>query len=89
MFAFLAPPSLGELERRLRGRGTDSEAVVAQRLANARTELAAWPEYDYLVVNGDVAHAVATLKSILEAAHAATRCVKADESADPLGLFAG
>jgi guanylate kinase len=87
VFAFLAPPSLRELERRLRGRGTDSEAVVARRLATARVELAAWPEYDYLVVNDDVARAVATLRSILAAAHVSTRCVRIAAPNAPLSLF--
>ncbi|HJA79721.1 guanylate kinase [uncultured Desulfovibrio sp.] len=54
VFVFILPPSLAELERRLRGRGLDSEETIARRLRNARAELreAAW--YDYLVVNDDV-----------------------------------
>lgn len=62
---FIAPPSLAELERRLRGRGTDSEEVVALRLANARRELAAASEYDYLVVNDSLVEAVETVRSII------------------------
>lgn len=62
---FIAPPSLAELERRLRGRGTESEEVVALRLANARRELAAASEYDYLVVNDSLAEAVETVRSII------------------------
>ena len=51
---FLAPPSFEELERRLRGRGTDSEESIKTRLANAKKELACEPEYDYTIVNNTV-----------------------------------
>lgn len=53
VLVFLLPPSRGELERRLRGRGTDREADLRRRLENASAELAAAPRYDYLVVNDD------------------------------------
>lgn len=49
---FLGPPSLSELERRLRGRGSDAEEVIQRRLGTARDEAARWTEYDYLVVSG-------------------------------------
>ncbi|MDH3349100.1 MAG: guanylate kinase [Desulfobulbaceae bacterium] len=62
---FIAPPSLTELERRLRGRGTESEEVVALRLANARRELTAAAEYDYLVINDSLSEAVEMVRSIL------------------------
>ncbi len=48
---FLAPPSLTVLERRLRTRATDSDETIRRRLANARLEMTAWREYDFLVVN--------------------------------------
>jgi guanylate kinase len=48
---FVLPPSIAELERRLRGRGTDSDAVIAGRMAQARDEMAHVEEYAYLVVN--------------------------------------
>jgi len=48
---FLLPPSMAELERRLRSRRTDSEEVINRRLAMARTEIEHWPEYDYVLVN--------------------------------------
>ena len=51
-FVFIAPPSLAELERRLRGRETDSEETIQRRLRNATGELAKWREYEYLLVNG-------------------------------------
>ncbi len=54
---FVMPPSLGELERRLRGRGTESEAEIEQRLSNAREESKAAREYKYVVVNDDLRRA--------------------------------
>jgi len=61
----LLPPNFGELERRLRGRGTESEADIRRRLDTARTEIAAAPEYDYLVVNDDLARAVEAVRAII------------------------
>jgi guanylate kinase len=62
---FIAPPSLAELSRRLRGRGTEDEATVAKRLANAEEEMTAAPDYDYVIVNDVLAEAVESLRSIL------------------------
>ncbi len=53
-YVFVAPPSFAELERRLRGRGTESEEVIARRLANARRELSFWREYEYVLVNSEL-----------------------------------
>jgi len=64
---FIAPPSLAELERRLRGRGTESEATIALRLNNARKELACAGSYDYLIVNDRLDRAVDNLRSIIVA----------------------
>jgi len=70
-FVFIAPPSLDELQRRLRGRGTEPEAVLQQRLANAETELHAWLEYDYIVINDTIAAAAQRLCAILRAGRCA------------------
>jgi guanylate kinase len=51
---FLLPPSIGELERRLSSRGTDSADVVADRMARARSEISHWDGYDYVVINDDI-----------------------------------
>jgi guanylate kinase len=64
---FVLPPSLAELERRLRGRGQDSDAVVAQRMAKAGDEMSHWREYDYIVVNVDLDTSVAAVQAILAA----------------------
>ena len=67
---FLMPPSAQELERRLRGRGTDGEEQVAIRLKHARHEMELFEAYDYLVVNEDVERAYAELASIVRASRA-------------------
>ncbi len=66
---FIAPPSLEELERRLRGRGTDTEEAVQGRLARARQEYQEADFYDYLIVNDDAEKAAAKLSAIIEAEH--------------------
>ncbi len=65
---FLFPPSWDDLEKRLRGRGTDSDAVIATRLKNARTEVGYAPRYTYWVVNDTVDEAVARIQAIILAA---------------------
>lgn len=64
---FVLPPSIEELERRLRGRGTDSDEVIARRMAQARDELAHFAEYSYLVVNDCFETALAALVAIVTA----------------------
>ena len=51
---FILPPSLQELERRLRARAQDPEEVVLRRMAKASDEMSHWAEYDYIVVNDDI-----------------------------------
>lgn len=62
---FLAPPSWEELERRLTGRGTETEEQIAQRLATARTELQAQDEFDTIVTNDDVERAARELATLM------------------------
>ena len=80
-FVFLAPPSLAELERRLRGRQTDAEAVIVRRLASAQREIAAWREYDFLVINDEIPRAVGEMTAILDA----RRCATPAWIGEPLG----
>ncbi|MCK9173952.1 MAG: guanylate kinase [Desulforhopalus sp.] len=68
---FIAPPGLKELERRLRGRGTENDSTITLRMKNAEQEMAAASEYQYLMVNDDLDSAVDTLKSIIIAERAA------------------
>jgi len=66
---FLQPPSLEELERRLRGRRTENDDAIARRLLNARSELAQRKYYDYGVINDTVKGAVDGIRAILLAEH--------------------
>ncbi|MDX1499465.1 MAG: guanylate kinase [Woeseiaceae bacterium] len=62
---FILPPSMTELERRLRDRQTDSAEVIARRLRDARSDMSHWREFDYVVINDDLEQAVAALDAIL------------------------
>jgi guanylate kinase len=64
---FILPPSPEVLESRLRGRGQDSEEVVARRLASAREEISHVSEYEYVIINDDFNRAVLDLRSIVRA----------------------
>jgi guanylate kinase len=64
---FILPPSIAELDRRLRSRGQDSDAVIAGRMAKSRDEISHWAEYDYVLVNDDLAQTFERLKAILTA----------------------
>jgi guanylate kinase len=64
---FLLPPSLAELEARLRGRGTDAPAEIGRRLRAAREELAAAPEFDYAVVNDELEACVREVQAVVAA----------------------
>ena len=65
---FILPPSVAELERRLRGRQTDAEAVILRRLKDALGDMAHWSEFDYVVVNDDFAAALARLNAVIAGA---------------------
>jgi guanylate kinase len=69
VLVFLQPPSIEELERRLRGRRTETEDSIAVRLLNARSELAHRKYYDYAVVNDTVDGAVDAIRAIILAEH--------------------
>ena len=77
-FVFLLPPTMAELERRLRARATDGEAVIAARLEAVRSELAALHRFDYAVVNENAEQSTAALLAI----------VRAERSGEPRALAA-
>jgi guanylate kinase len=62
---FISPPSMEELEKRLRGRGTDEEKVIRKRLENAAAEMAAAKEYSFQIVNDDLEKAYHELKTVI------------------------
>ncbi|MBS7813198.1 guanylate kinase [Roseococcus pinisoli] len=65
---FLLPPSIRELERRLRGRGQDSPEEIARRMAAARDEISHWEEFDHVLVNEDFQDTAQAVRAILQAA---------------------
>ncbi len=64
---FILPPSVKELESRLKGRAQDSDEVVQKRMAKATSEMSHWNEYDYIIVNEDIEDSVAMVEAILTA----------------------
>lgn len=65
---FVLPPSLVELERRLRGRESDSDAEIQRRMQAAMDEISHWHEFDYALINEDLEHAVKEARAVLNAA---------------------
>ncbi|WP_431299936.1 guanylate kinase [Tabrizicola sp. BL-A-41-H6] len=63
---FILPPSIAELERRLRGRGQDSDEVIAARMAKSRDEISHWAEYDFVLVNTDLDATFEDMKTIVQ-----------------------
>ena len=64
---FVLPPSVPELERRLRRRAEDSEQIIGKRMAKATDELSHWAEYDYVIVNHDLDQAFSEVRTVLAA----------------------
>ena len=64
---FVLPPTFDELAQRLRKRGTETDAAIAQRLARSRDEARAYTEYDYLIINRDIDDSVECFRSIVNA----------------------
>ena len=63
---FISPPSQQELEKRLRGRGQDSEEIIADRMAQAKKECSHYQEFDYIVINDDFDQALTDLTTIVQ-----------------------
>ncbi|NNF40215.1 MAG: guanylate kinase, partial [Woeseiaceae bacterium] len=62
---FILPPSIEELERRLRDRRTDNPEVIARRLRDAQSDMSHWDEFDYIVINDKLEQAVVDLENVL------------------------
>ena len=71
LLLFVTPPSIRELQRRLTGRGTDSQAVIHDRLLRAREEAEGIENYDYLVINDDLDECAAKMHRLIQDAHSA------------------
>ena len=76
---FLTPPSLGIVEERLRNRGTDSQAVIRERLSVARQEIAQWKHFDYLLLSASVQEDLRRMVAIVEAEKMRSSRVQAPE----------
>jgi len=63
---FIAPPSMEELERRLRGRGTDSTEVIDVRLKNAENEMSYKEKYEHIIINNALEKAINDLKQLIQ-----------------------
>ena len=81
---FILPPSVAELERRLRGRGQDDAATIAARMAEARAEMSHYGEYESLIVNEDFERALEDLATLF----VAPRLARADQAQRHAGLIA-
>ncbi len=64
---FVLPPDMRELERRLKTRAQDSDAVIAKRMSKSEAEISHWAEYDYVIVNEDLDTAMDSLRAIISA----------------------
>jgi guanylate kinase len=86
---FVFPPSVAELERRLRGRKTDTETVIERRLKDALGDMAHWDEFDHLVVNEDFERALADLAAITAGRDERHRTERPEVRAAAAAILAG
>lgn len=73
VFVFVMPPSYAELEKRLRGRGSETEETLARRLKNARQEMTFWKEYDYVILNDQLEEASERFTALINTMRLAVR----------------
>ena len=85
---FILPPSMAELERRLRHRGKDSEAVIRERLGNAREEMTHLAEFDYVIINKEFLEAQRDLAAVFRATRQRTGNVVANLPPETAAMFA-
>lgn len=78
-FVFVMPPSYEELEKRLRGRGSETEETLTRRLKNARLEMEYWNHYDYLILNDDLDAATERFVSLINTMRLKTKRIKGME----------
>ena len=81
---FIVPPSVQELERRIRTRGTEDEASIRDRLLTASREVECIKDYDYLVVNDDLDQAIEDMKAVIRAEHSR---VSEDRYKETISIF--
>lgn len=86
VFIFILPPSMDELERRLRGRDSDDEAEIARRLKRAMEELDSFDRYDYIIINDNLGKALEALRSVILAERCRLANVDAAATRKKFGL---
>ena len=86
---FILPPSVAELERRLRGRRTDSEAVIARRLKDARSDMTHWDEFEHVIVNDDFDSALSRLAAVIAGRERGARTDLPEVRAAAAAILAG
>lgn len=86
---FILPPSIAELERRLRGRKTDAEAVIRRRLRDAVGDMSHWPEFDHVVINDDFAAALERLAAVMAGREQSCRTALPETRAAASAILAG
>jgi len=86
---FILPPSVAELERRLRGRKTDSEAVIARRLGDARSDMTHWDEFEHVIVNDDFDRALDRLAAVIAGRERGARTDLPEVRAAAAAILAG
>ena len=72
-FVFIAPPSYEELEKRLRGRATESEKDLRKRLDTSRVEMEYWREYDFVLINREIPQTINEFRELIEVLHKSTK----------------
>jgi guanylate kinase len=86
---FILPPSVTALEQRLRGRKTDTEAVIARRLRDAQSDMTHWHEFDHVVINDDFAAALDRLTAVIAGRSRGTRTDSPEVRAAATAILAG
>ncbi len=86
---FIVPPSIADLEARLRARATDSEATIARRLRDSVSDLEHWNEFDYIIVNDDIDQAADELAAVVAGSAEHCRSDRPETRADVESMLAG
>jgi guanylate kinase len=86
---FIVPPSIADLEARLRGRATDSESTIARRLRDSVSDLEHWNEFDYVIVNDDIDQAADELAAVVAGSAERCRSDQPETRADVERVLAG
>jgi guanylate kinase len=84
---FILPPSLAELERRLRDRRTDKPEVIERRLRDAKSDMAHWDEFDHVIINDDLDEAIIALEAVLQGGGEASSTKNRDLCGTVLGIL--